>query len=239
MAKSKGPSRDKRGYYTIKKVPHVSVTTFLKIINLPFLYKWYATMERKGIIKIIDKLTKKGHLKAAVLRQEILNYCHKKLVAAERYMYKRGDAGNIIHKAIDRYLATGKKPHFKKTKHKKVFKRWLRWWDASGYEVIKTEVIASDLKLRTAGTIDAYVRHKKTKKRGILDWKTGKNIYLKDYLQNVTYRHLARKTLPSDFGLIVRVPQDGGKIKEHKVDEKKYTLRFALHALDLWRDVNE
>lgn len=240
MAKKKTPKRNMRGYYPIGKEYYVSVTTFLRIINKSFLYLWYANMERKGIVRILDKVDEQGNkLKGAVLRQLLFNFCHKDRVAADRYIIKRGDAGSEIHKAIQRYLSTGKKSKLTKKNSRKAFRNFLAWWPTSGYRAIKLEDVVFDKKLKAAGQLDIYLERIKDKKKGIGDWKTGKNIYLENYLQNVLYRHLGRKTHPSEFGVIFHIPQDGGPITEHKVDEKKYPLSMGVHALELWRDVNE
>ena len=243
MKKSKPFTRNKRGYYNIKKVDHVSVTTFLKVIGKHFLMGWYASMERKKILRIITRGIEKGYSAKLVLKL-VIKHCEQvKGYAADKYIFKRGDAGNVIHKAIDSYLATGKKPKIKDKKHKKAFKNFLKWWKTAGYEVIETECVISDPNLEgagpVAGTMDAYLRRKKDKKKGIIDWKTGKNVYAEHHLQLNTYRHLARKSHPSSFGMIIHVPQDGGKVTEHKVDSKKFPLATAMAALRLWRGLNE
>ncbi len=152
------------------------------------------------------------------------------------------EAGNIIHKAIDSYLATGKKPKIKDKGHKAAFKNFLKWWKTAGYEVIETECVISDPDLEgegpVAGTMDAYLRRKKDKKKGIIDWKTGKSVYTEHYLQLNVYRRLARKSHPSQFGLIVRIPQDGGKVMEYPVPEDRL-LDTSIAALKLWRGLNE
>ncbi len=241
--KKETATRNKRGYYTIKKVPHVSVTTFLKVIGKPFLMGWYASMERKKILALIARGIKKGYSAKKSLKK-VTAYCEQvKGYAADKYIFKRGDAGNVIHKAIDSYLATGKKPKIKDKGHKAAFKNFLKWWKTAGYEVIETECVISDQDLEgagpVAGTMDAYLRRKKDKKKGIFDWKTGKSVYAEHHLQLNTYRHLARKSHPSDFGMIAHIPQDGGKVIEYPVDSKKFPLKTAVAALRLWRGLNE
>ncbi|KKL75292.1 hypothetical protein LCGC14_2056350 [marine sediment metagenome] len=235
---SKEIARDKKGYYTIDKIPHVSVTTFLKVINKAFLYGWNGRMEQKGVLHLIRRLKKKDKSSQEILKK-VKKYVKRSTTAAERYTFKRGAAGNVIHKAIDHYLRTGKKATIKNKIHRKAFHNFLKWWETAGYKVIKSEQGVSDKKLRVAGTIDVYLLRIKDKAKGIGDWKTGKGIYLESHLQNVTYRHLARKEFPSTFGIIVHVPQDGGKIKVYEVDTKKYPLKMALCALELYRYLYE
>src|SRR5262249_31948989 len=71
----------------------------------------------------------------------------------------------------------------------------------------------------------------------ILDWKTGRAIYPEALLQNVAYRHAARRLgLPSSQGLIVRLP----KLLEDPAWEvmtvpNTVPLGDFLAALRLWR----
>ena len=235
---SKEIIRDKKGFYMIEKTPHVSVTTFLRVIAKPFLYTWPGRVEQKAVLRLIRKLKKKGVLPAEIVKK-VKKFVKRSTTAAERYTYKRGVAGGVIHRAIDRYLRTGKKSTIKNKIHRKAFHNFVEWWSKGEYRVIKSEVMAYDKKLKIAGTIDGYIERVKDKARGIADWKTGKNIYGESHLQVVTYRYLARKDYPSTFGLIVHVPQDGGKVKAHKVNEKKYPLKMALAAHRLWRYLDE
>ena len=235
---SKEIARDKKGYYNIKKIPHVSVTTFLKVISKPFLYGWNGRKEQQAVLHLIRKLKKKGVLAPEILKK-VKKLVKRSSTAAERYMYKRGAAGNVIHRAIDRFLRTGKKTTIKNKTHRKAFKNFLAWWSKGEYKIRKSEQMIFDKKLRVAGTMDAYLERVKDKARGIGDWKTGKSIYLESYLQNVTYRHLARKTFPSTFGIIVHIPQDGGPVKVHEANSKKYPLKMSLATLKLYRYLYE
>jgi len=231
-------SRNKQGYYPIGGIDHVSVTTFLKVISNSFLMGWYAQMEKDSILKLIKKAIKTNLSKSKII-QSIKEQCLKESSAAGRYVFKRGKHGNAIHKAIQKYLGSGKKPTIKDKKDHKAFKSFLKWWSKGEYEAVAVEITISDKKLRAAGTMDAYLKRVKDGKLGIGDWKTGKNIYREHHLQNVAYRHIARKSYPSSFGLIIHVPQDGGKTTVHKVNSEKYTLKIVLLALDLWRGLNE
>jgi len=235
---SKEITRDKKGFYMIEKTPHVSVTTFLRVIAKPFLYTWPGRVEQQEILRLIRKLKKKGKTPKEILRK-VKKFVKDDRTAAERYTTKRGIAGGVIHRAIDRYLRTGKKTTIKNKTHRKAFNNFIEWWSKGEYRFIKGEQLVFDKKLKIAGRIDAYLERVKDKARGIGDWKTGKNIYGESHLQVVTYKHLARKKFPSTFGIIVHIPQDGGKVKPHKVNEKKYPLKRALTAHRLWRYQDE
>jgi len=117
---SKEIIRDKKGFYTIEKIPHISVTTFLRVIAKTFLYTWPGRVEQKAVLRLIRKLKKKGKLPAEIVK-EVKKLVKRSTTAAERYTYKRGVAGRVIHKAIDQYLRTGKKITIKNKIHRKAF----------------------------------------------------------------------------------------------------------------------
>ena len=231
-------SRNKRGYYPIKGVEHVSVTTFLKIISKEFLMRWYGTMERKAILKLFKKAEKNGWKPQALLGK-IKEEVQEERLAAERYTSKRSKVGNEIHRAIQLYLSKGTKPRMKSKGGKRAMKSFLHWWKKGEYKVIKVEQVVSDKKKKVAGTMDIYLLRVKDKKKGVGDWKTGKSIYREAHLQNQVYRWLGRTEFPSDFGVLFHVPQDGGKVTVHPVDNKKYPLSTAWLALYLYRALYE
>jgi len=240
MAKKKKTevSRNKRGYYPIKGKDYVSVTTFLKVISKGFLMSWYAGMEKKAVLKLFKSAKKKDWSSKSLLKK-IKALAEGEQLAAERYSNKRSRVGNEIHKAIQVYLSTGRKPKLRSKAGRRAFKIFLKWWGKGEYKAIKVEQVVSDDKEMVAGTMDIYLERVKDKKRGIGDWKTGKSIYPEMHLQNQMYRHLARKKFPSSFGILIHVPQDGGKVTVHKVNTKKYPLSTAFLALNLYRALYE
>lgn len=240
MAKKKEEtSRNKRGYYSIKGVDHISVTTFLKVIGKPFLMRWYAIMERKGVLKLFKKVAKKDWSAEKLLKEIRKEVQREDGLAAERYTNKRSKVGNEIHKAIQLYLSKSKKTRMKSKGGRRAFKSFLHWWGKGEYKALKVEQVVSDKVKKVAGTMDVYLERVEDKKKGIGDWKTGKSIYKEAHLQNVTYQFLARNEFPSTFGVLIHVPQDGGKVTVHKVDHVKYPLKTAWLALDLYRALYE
>lgn len=230
--------RNKKGYYTIRKEPYVSVTTFLRVIAKGFLLGWYARMEQDLVKRVVAKGRKKGMSDAEIIKK-IIYFVSKKSTAADRYVWKRSKAGNILHKAIQAYLDTGKKTRIENPTTRKAFNNFLEWWAKGEYKALGQEQMVHDKDKKTAGTLDVYLERVKDGKRLIGDWKTGKYVYPDHHLQNIVYRYLGRKSHPSVGGLLIHVPQDGGPVKVHKADQKKYPLSMAWHALDLWRDVYE
>ena len=237
--KKKEATRNKKGYYPIDGEDFVSVTTFLKVIAKEFLMRWYASMEKKGVLKLFSKAKKKGWdskklLKRIKAEAEMDNH------AAERYSGKRSDVGNAVHEAIRLYLDKGKKTKLKSKAARRAFKIFLHWWKKGEYKALKVEQVVSDKKMKVAGTLDIYLERVKDGARGIGDFKTGKSIYQENHLQLVVYQFLADKSgFPNDFAVLIHVPQDGGKVKVHDVNRVKYSLKTAWHALDLYRGLYE
>ena len=236
--KKKEATRNKKGYYPIDGENFISVTTFLKVIAKIFLMKWYATMEKKAALKLFSKAKSKGWDKKKLLKK-IKELAEAEDCAAVRYSGKRSDVGSAVHDAIQLYLSKGKKTKLKSKAARRAFKIFLHWWKKGEYKALKMEQVISDKEKKVAGTMDIYLERVEDKKRGIGDFKTGKSIYLDHHLQLQVYRYLARDEFPSDFGILIHVPQDGGKVTVHDVNTKKYPLKTAWHALDLYRGLYE
>ena len=86
-----------------------------------------------------------------------------------------------------------------------------------------------------AGTLDLYARVEGIPT--VLDWKTGRAIYAEALLQNVAYRHAARRLgMPSSQGLIVRLPKLlNDPAWEVMAVPDAIPLSDFLAALRLWR----
>jgi hypothetical protein len=71
----------------------------------------------------------------------------------------------------------------------------------------------------------------------VLDWKSGKAIYPEAFLQNIAYRHAAKRAgLPSAQGLIVRLPKHlEDPAWEVMPVPTTLPLEDFLAALRLWR----
>jgi hypothetical protein len=203
--------------------PYVSVTTFLDIINKPFLMPWAAKMERELIKELVS--SGKGML-------EILSYLEPK----QPYGYKlytdvASDWGSKIHKAIDYKLKGLKLPRLTK-EERKVFDKWQEWWDGKGFLLHGAEKKVRSWQHGYAGTLDALI----TTEHIVVDWKTGKNPYPEHMLQNLAYQQaLKEEKLDPGGGLLVYIPKEG-EVYTNEVPKITDTLfQPVLDALGLWR----
>lgn len=190
----------------------VSVTTFLSILNKPFLVPWAAKLERAA-------------------RKKSGPYAY------QDYMQEASDFGQEVHHAIERYVVEGKTSKVAKACIP-ALKAFVRWWSRAGIKVLDAEEVVSNLKLGYAGTLDIRFKSLKTipgiRKKGQLyvgDWKTGKGIWPEHHLQNIAYRNC--DGMVSDGGVLFHIPHDGSDIVEVPINPKA-TMKEVTAALHLW-----
>ena len=83
---------------------------------------------------------------------------------------------------------------------------WKDWASSVALEPLAIERTVYCDACGYAGTLDLYARVIGI--LTVLDWKSGKAIYPEAFLQNVAYRHAAKRLrMPSAQGLIVRLPK--------------------------------
>lgn len=208
---------------------YVSVTTFLNVINKPFLMTWAAKMERE-MLKLLAEQGKS--------LEEILAYLEpRQPYAYSLYTEDKAELGSKVHKAIDYTLKGLKLPKMNK-QEKKVYDKWLEWWKAKKFELVGAERVVKSKEHGYAGTLDALVIEDK---RGfVIDWKTGKSHYPENDLQNYAYQHAlinSEDGLQVHGGLLVYVRDDNKEIDDtHVLPEVTDTLLApVLDALHLWR----
>jgi hypothetical protein len=112
---------------------------------------------------------------------------------------------------------------------------WKDWAAKVALEPLAIERTVYCLQCGYAGTLDLYARVEGIPT--VLDWKTGRAIYPEALLQNVAYRHAARRLgMPSSQGLIVRLPKllDDPAWEAMPVPDTIPVSDF-LAALQLWR----
>jgi hypothetical protein len=219
---------------------YVSVTTFLDVVNKPFLLSWAAKMERELLRLLIEQ---------GATIEEIKEYlAPKRPYGFKLYTESRADIGATVHKAIDYTLKGLKLPRMTKTE-KQVYKKWLAWWNAQKMTLLGAERVVHHQYLGYAGTLDALVRgglddplHQLTR---VIDWKTGKGHYPEHILQNYAYQaclNLEGEVEPTG-GLLVYIPS-----QPEELDAPIYTkavekvgprhMEKVEAYLKLWRIVN-
>lgn len=94
--------------------------------------------------------------------------------------------GTEFHLYVEKYLQDGRKIETI-TPIAKEIEQFHQFWDKKNkkrYEVFACELILYDKSLKLAGTLDCLLRHKKSKKIYIIDWKTNSQIKMENEYQN-------------------------------------------------------
>jgi hypothetical protein len=148
--------------------------------------------------------------------------------------------GTVVHAGIEWQLRTrlgedaGPEPSLPEAAAWAV-ESWKDWASSVALEPLAIERTVYCDACGFAGTLDLYARVK-----GVLiivDWKSGKAIYPEAFLQNVAYRHAAKRLLmPSTQGLIVRLPKlVTDPAWEVMPVPKMLSIEDFLAAMRLWR----
>ena len=208
---------------------YVSVTTFLDIISKPFLYQWYAKMERAYVKHLIEE--EKYELK------DLLNYAtstSKEMpYGARLYTQETSDRGSNVHKAIDYTLKALKLPQLTKDEQHR-YGKWVKWWDEQKFSLVGAERQVRSRKHGYAGTMDALLADGR-----VIDWKTGKGQYPEHKLQNYAYQWAEKENGDKiTGGLLVYIPEDGDVQTIDVPEVTEELFKPVLAALDLWRWAN-
>jgi hypothetical protein len=225
--------KDEARFYNINDQQYPSVTTVLSVFNKPALQFWYAKQQREK-----DALIAAGCKTGKQAAKLIL--ANKQ--AAKETLEKAVNIGNQAHAAIEWVLRkklglhVGEKPVLE-GEARACYESCRDWFKSEGITPLGTERTLHDDELGVAGTMDFYGEDRKGRKF-LLDWKTGNRIYPEAFLQNVAYRHMAKRMkMPSAYGVIVRLPKEGGEPEVKRVPEE-YTIedfKAALAAWKIWR----
>src|SRR2546426_6986212 len=242
MTTTPSPPRfwDRSRFYRIEGSDLPSVTTVLEVIAKPALGPWYAKEERRYFeAAMLEVLSKPGardpeYVLAAVAEAVTGGK------AADREKQRAVTIGTAVHAGIEWHLRTrpgedaGPEPHLPDAAAWAV-ESWKDWAAKVALEPLAIERTVYCLECGYAGTLDLYARVEGVP--SVLDWKTGRAIYPEAFLQNVAYRHAARRLgMASDQGLIVRLP----KLLDDPAWEvmpvpTTLGLPDFLAALQLWR----
>ncbi len=237
----KSPRRwDRARFYTIAGRQWPSVTTVLDIIAKPALGPWYAKEERRCFeAAMLEVLTKPGARDPEYVLAAVAEAVSG-VKAADRAKQQAASIGTAVHAGIEWELRTslgedaGPAARLPDAAAWAV-ESWKDWAQSVELEPLAIERAIYCDACGYAGTLDLYARVGGV--LSVLDWKSGKAIYPEAFLQNVAYRHAARRlALPSEQGLIVRLP----KLVEDPAWEvmlvpETVTVADFKAALSLWR----
>jgi PD-(D/E)XK nuclease superfamily protein len=198
-------------FYTIEGRRLPSVTTILDVIAKPALGPWYAKQERRYFeAAMLEVLSKPGARDPEYVLSAVVDAVGG-VKAADREKQRAATIGTAIHAGIEWQLRTrlgedaGPEPVLPDAAAWAV-ESWKDWAKTIALEPLAIERTVYCEACGYAGTLDLYARVEGA--LTVLDWKSGRAIYPEAFLQNVAYRHAAkRQGLPSSQGLIVRVPK--------------------------------
>jgi len=187
------------------------VTTILDIIAKPGLAPWYAKEERRYFEAAMLEVLSKPSARDPEYVLSAVAEAVTGVKAADREKQKAAAIGTAVHAGIEwalrRHLGedAGPEPRLPEAATWAV-ESWRDWARSVELEPLAIERTVYCEACGYAGTLDLYARVGGV--LTILDWKSGKAIYPEAFLQNVAYRHAARRRgLPSEQGLIVRLPK--------------------------------
>jgi hypothetical protein len=239
-SKHAGGSWDRSRFYRIEGRELPSVTTVLDVIAKPALGPWYAKEERRFFeTAMLEVLSRPGARDPEYVLTAVAEAVTG-VKAADRERQRAATIGTAVHAGIEWHLRRalgedpGPEPQLPDAAAWAV-ESWKDWAASVDLEPLAVERTIYCLDCGYAGTLDLYARVKCVP--SVLDWKTGRAIYPEAFLQNVAYRHAARRLgMPSTQGLIVRLP----KLLDDpawEVMPVPLTLELPdfLAALQLWR----
>ena len=239
-SKSVNGSWDRSRFYHVEGHELPSVTTVLEVIAKPALGPWYAKEERRYFeTAMLEVLSRPGARDPEYVLAAVAEAVTG-VKAADKEKQRAAMIGTAVHAGIEWHLRralgydAGPEPRLPDAAAWAV-ESWKDWAASVKLEPLAIERTVYCLECGYAGTLDLYARVKGVP--SVLDWKTGRAIYPEAFLQNVAYRHAARRLgMVSNQGLIVRLP----KLLDDpawEVMAVPATLRQAdfLAALQLWR----
>ncbi len=202
-------SRDR--FYTINGRRLPSVTTVLDVIAKPGLAPWYAKQERQYFeTAMLEVLSRPGARDPEYVLAAVVEAVSG-VKAADRERQRASAIGAAVHAGIEWQLRTtpgedaGLEPCLPEAAAW-ALESWKDWASNVALEPLAIERTVHCHSCGYAGTLDLYARVKGV--LTVLDWKSGKAIYPEAFLQNVAYRHAAKRLgMPSAQGLIVRLPK--------------------------------
>lgn len=222
-----------------------SVTNILGVISKPALIKWSADTERALVLEAAANLYLDIHGTPEMSRVAFITTLQARLGkerAGQKLMNAASEIGSQIHAMIEWDLRCkmleqpGASPHVS-DKAMWGYMAWQDWAKSVKLRPIHIEQAVWSRTYGYAGTLDllAEVNGVET----VLDWKSGKAVYMESHLQNAAYRHAIREMGHAEpkQGLIVRVPKNetDPEFEVIEANDEKESLDAFLHFLEGWK----
>jgi genome maintenance exonuclease 1 len=232
--------KDEARFYKIHGYEWPSVTTVLQVVNKPALGPWYAKQERQAFETAMVNLAADTTriLTPDALLDAVIEAV-KGVKAADKARQAAADIGTAAHGMIEwitlRLLGmnAGPEPTIPDAAMVAV-ESWKEWAASVDFRPLHVEPVVYHAEHGYAGRADVIA-----KIRGVVtlaDYKTGRAVYAEAHLQNIAYRHAAASIgMPSDAGLILRLPKTLADPAFEAVTVLDAPLDDFLAALRLWR----
>lgn len=216
MEKSNQKDLRRGGLYWKKdpKLPYLSVTQSLSIIDKPQLRRWFGKMVYWAMVE--DPTMKE---------EEALSAPYKKSSEA-------AGRGTTVHSIIEVYKHT--KEHVEGVPeafrgYANAFRSWIDDYDI---EILENERTVFSEKYSYAGTLDIIAKNKKSGKTLIVDVKTGKDIYPEAFLQLSAYKQaLAEEGIAINSTAVLLLKEDGS----YNFEEEDGNFQAFLATMILFR----
>lgn len=227
--------KDEPRYYEIEGVGKLpSVTTILKAMAKPGLYKWYENQGTKKAFEILDKIS----VMSPFIHQAILKQLPTGFMKAGSDM--RDDAakkGTLAHSVIEK-LTKGEKVDLTTyaDEVQNAVGQFKKWRDKHDIEFIKSEAVVHSEIHRYAGTMDALIRLD-----GVVtlaDYKTSKGIFPEYHMQGIAYKKAVEEMTGEQVPdvLILRFGKDGS-FDDAIVPPEEHDEIFDtfIHLMPVWK----
>ena len=252
--------RNKAGYYPCPDgVDRISVTTVLKVLNKEALVGWAAKVEREAVLKVVEEVLRDPRSLTKPLTEILLEIESRipAVKAAELALSKAGDIGTEIHDVLEhelkKQMGVPVKEVVVRPEALEAARKGLVYLKGLGFEPLLTERSVWSVYPSYAGTLDAYgIAYYKGKPVNVVaDWKSGKSIYVEAILQVGAYAAALRervlagdievKIVDNLYGLIVRMPKEGGEPSALLLEPEQMLSAFNAfsHAYDLRESLEE
>lgn len=236
--------KDRARFYPINGEQYPSVTTILQSVSKgEGLYQWFAKQERvafeTAMVNLAAAYERKGEaIPPGVLVEELL-LAVKGVKAAEKVRDAAADVGTAAHTMIEWLTrkSVGQDPGPEPTIPDAAMvavMQWQDWAKRMDFTPLHIEPVVYHAIHGYAGRADVIALIEG--RCWLADYKTGARVYPEAHLQITAYRHAAASIgLPTDAGLIVRLPKTLEDPAVEAVPVPDQPLDDFLAALRLWR----
>jgi hypothetical protein len=235
--------KDEARFYKLNGEEYPSVTTALSVVNKPALGPWFAKQERvafeTAMVNLAAAYERKGEAIPPGLLLEDVLVAVKGIKAAEKVRDAAANVGTAAHTMIEwltrRGLGedAGPEPVIPDAAMVAVM-QWQDWAKRVDFEPLHVEPVVYHAQYGYAGRADVIANILGT--RTLADYKSSRAVYPEAHLQITAYRYAAASIgLPTDAGLIVRLPKTLEDPAVEAVPVPDQPLDDFLAALRLWR----